>query len=95
MLKVGINIYISFSIATLIVLILSYFANKNYIFYTKNTNHLVIFTKYLIVFFLYLITSYAILFCFSETALPENIYALLVSIILFYPNYAITKYVFK
>lgn len=95
MLNVGINIYISFSIATLIVLILSYFVNKNYIFYTKNTNHLEIFTKYLIVFFLYLITSYVILFCFSKTNIPENIYAILVSALLFYPNFIVTKYVFK
>ena len=94
-LNMGLNTYISFSISTLIVLIFSYFFNKNYIFHTKNINNLIVFVKYIFIFFIYILLSYISLYWLSKTKLSENLHALFVSALLFYPNFIITKFVFK
>jgi len=95
LLKIGANIYWSFTLAALVILIWSYFINRKYIFKVTDSGHFKIFIKYLFIFISYLPISYLFIYFLEYTNISKNLYSLIISIILVYPNYYATKYIFK
>lgn len=94
--KVGISMYVAFTVASLLVLILTFVINKKFIFASDSLKkNYVYFLKYTFIFISYILISYLILYLLTLTTIRVDLYSVVVSLTLLLPNYHATRFIFK
>jgi len=86
--------YLSLGFAYILTLAVSYLFNS-FLIFNANTINLNIFSKQFIISIFYLIASYLIAFILGKLDVNSYVKPIFISILLIYPNFYVTKYIFK